>query len=331
VNLRRPLLAVAVATMAAAALAPAAQASSTSFYFDVATGATAQAEVYSSFAFTRLEVARNGIPTGTPATTSKVTLSDLVDGDVATLYNGGSVVATAVYKGLPTVGDDACIGHSTFAARRGLNTEIVDAGGYVAGSEDAIDSFWTSDENAVVSLKRPLASGDVAYVSTYSSAGDVATYSSRTRTVMPCYEKPTRTPPADPPPPNQPPVTPPELTVTTAQMLQMVKGALSAAGASLRERTTRSLARSSTVALPFAFPEPGRVDITLVAKNKVIGTGAKTSVMNGKAILTVQLTTAGRALLKRSKKLKVTIKGAFAASRSGAEASRASLTVTVKR
>jgi hypothetical protein len=331
VNLRRFALTVAAATLATAAVAPAAHAASTRFYFDAVTGNGAQAEAFSSAPSTRLEVTRGGTPTGSTQTASKVTLNDLVTGDVATLYNGSAIVATAIYKGLPTIGDDACIGHSTFLVRREANAGIVEAGGFDIATQIDIESFWTSEEAAVVSLKRPLAAGDMTYIQTYTSESGVETYSSRARQALPCYDVPTRTPPTDPPPPNVPTVTPPELTPTTAQMLAMLKGSLSVSGANLKGRTTRSLARSSTVALPFAFPEPGRVDLQLVAKNKVIGTGAKTSVVNGKAIITVSLTNAGRKLLKRSNKLKVTVKGAFAASRNGAETSRASLSVTMKR
>ncbi|HEY6889038.1 MAG TPA: hypothetical protein VI300_14700 [Solirubrobacter sp.] len=331
-NLRRLVLTAAAATLATAAVAPAAHAASTRFYFDVVTGNGAQAEVFSSAPFTRLEVTRNGAPTGSPTTASKVTLAGLVAGDVATIYNGNTVVATAVYQDQPTIGDDACVGKSTFLARRAANAEIVEAGGYDIATQNDIDSFWTSEEAAVVSLKRPLASSDMAYVQTYTydTPTGIEIYNSRARQVLPCPSDPTRTPPTDPPPPNVPTVTPPELTPTSAQMLAMLKGSLSVSGANLKGRTTRSLARSSTVALPFAFPEPGRVDLQLVAKNTVIGTGAKSSVVNGKAIVTVSLTNAGRKLLKRSKKLKVTLKGAFAASRNGAETSRASLSVTMK-
>lgn len=330
-KLLRYALSATAATIAAAALAPAAQAATTRFSFDVVAGSGSQAEVSSSAGYTRLELARNGTPVGSAVSASKVTLPELVAGDVATLYNGSTVVATAQYKGLPTLGDDACIGHSTFLARRESTATITDAGGYDSASGDEIDSFWTTEEAAIVSLKRPLAATDMAYVRTYSSAGDVSVYSTRTRQAMPCYDVPTRTPPTDPPPPNVPTVAPPELTPTAAQMLAMVKGSLSVSGSSLRTRTTRKLARSSTVALPFAFPEPGRVDLQLVAKHQVIGTGAKTSAVNGKAIVTVTLTAAGRKLLKRSKKLKITVKGAFAATRNGAETSRASLSVTIKR
>jgi hypothetical protein len=330
VNLRRLALTVAAATLATAAVAPAAHAASSRFYFDVITGNGAQAEAFSSAPSTRLEVTRGGAPTGSPTTASKVTLPDLVAGDVATLYNGSSVVATATYQGQPTIGDDACVGHSTFLAHRAADAAIVEAGGFDTATQTEIDSFWTSEENAVVSLKRPLAAGDMAFVQTYTAESGIEIYSSRARQVLPCYDVPTRTPPTDPPPPNVPTVTPPELTPTSAQMLAMLKGSLSVSLANLKTRKTRSLARSSTVALPFAFPEPGRVDLQLVAKNKVIGSGTKSSVVNGKAIVTVSLTNAGRKLLKRSKKLKVTVKGAFAASRNGAETSRASLSVTMK-
>jgi hypothetical protein len=109
----------------------------------------------------------------------------------------------------------------------------------------------------------------------------------------------------------------------------MVKGSLSASMSSLRTRTTRNLARFSAVTLPFAFPEPGRVDVQLLAKGKVIGTGTKTSATNGKVFLAVKLTPQGRTLLKRSKRLKVTLTAAFAASRAGADPQRASATVTL--
>ena len=329
-NLCRLTLSVAALTLATVAVAPAAQAATTRFYFDAAPGNGSQAEAVTSAAYTRLEVVRNGTPIGSAVSAGTVALPDLAAGDVATLYNGSSVVATALYKGLPTIGDDACIGHSTFLIRRDSAAQIIDAGGYDAATEYAIDSFWTNEEAATVSLKRALAPTDMAYVTTLAAQGDVSIYSSRTRQVLPCYEVPTRTPPTDPPPPNVPTVTPPELTPTAGQMQAMVRGSLSAATTSLRTRTTRSLARSRTVAVPFAFPEAGRIDLELVAKNQVIGTGTKSSAVNGKAIVTVSLTPDGRKLLKRSKKLKLTVKGTFAATRNGAATSRASRSVTIK-
>jgi hypothetical protein len=144
---------------------------------------------------------------------------------------------------------------------------------------------------------------------------------------IPCWydRQPNHTETTQPPPPvNQVTIAPAELVPTDKQMLQMVKGSLSASGSSLRSHTTRGLARSGTVALLFAFPEPGSVDLQLLAKHKVIGTGMKTSATNGKAIFTLRLTTQGRALLKRSKKLTVTMNATFAPSRAGAGPQRAS-------
>jgi hypothetical protein len=332
VNLRRAILAAATATMATAAFAPAAHAW-TQFSFSTQNGAAALVEADATTVHTRLEVVR-GTTMLAQSTGDSVGVATLQPGDVANLYSGDALVATGTYNGLPTV-TNVCVGHSAFSAARGAAATIVDAGAYrtLAGSVDWVAATWTEDANAVITLERPLAAGDVAYVTTAVTDGSTEVRSSRGEPAVPCWYDPPpegnpTTPP--PPPPSQPTTPPSELIPTAAQMLAMVKGSLSVSGSSLKTRTTRRLARSSTVALPFAFPEPGRVDLQLLAKNKVIGTGAKTSVVNGKAIVTVSLTTAGRKLLKRSKKLKVTVKGAFAASRNGAETSRASLSVTMK-
>ena len=115
-------------------------------------------------------------------------------------------------------------------------------------------------------------------------------------------------------------------------MAQVVKGARQAAGASLRGRTTRKLARSKHDRAAVRVPGGGTRRPRAGRQDKVIGTGAKTSAVNGKVVRHGSACTpAGRKLLKRSKKLKVTVKGAFAASRDGAQTTRASSTVTLKR
>jgi hypothetical protein len=329
VNFRRVALATAAATMAAAALAPSAHAW-TRFSFATEGGAAAQVEVDAPMAHTRLEIAR-GAAVVAQSTTDSVSVVGLQAGDVARLYDGTALVASGTYDGLPEV-SNVCVGHTAFSATRATSAEVVDAGAYwsFAGSIEWVDATWTADASAVVSLERPLALGDMVYVKTAASDGATEIRSSRGEPALSCWydPPPERTPPSGPPP-NQPTIAPPELTPTSAQMLQMVRGSLSASGSSLRARTTRSLARFSAVAIPFAFPEPGRVDLELVAKNKVIGTGAKTSAMNGKEILTVKLTTAGRALLKRSKKLRITLRATFTPSRAGARPQRASVKVTL--
>ena len=316
--------------MAAAALAPSAHAW-TRFSFATEGGAAAQVEVDAPVAHTRLEIAR-GAAVLAQSTTDSVSVVGLQAGDVAGLYDGTELVASGTYDGLPEVAN-VCVGYTAFSATRATSAEIVDAGGYwsFAGSIEWVAATWTADVSAVVSLERPLALGDMVYVKTAASDGATEIHSSRGQPALPCWydRPPERTPPSGPPPPNQPTIAASELTPTSAQMLQMVKGSLSASGSSLRARTTRSLARFSAVAIPFAFPEPGRLDLELVAKNKVIGTGAKTSAMNGKEILTVKLTTAGRTLSKRSKKLKITLRATFTPSRAGARPQRASVNVTL--
>jgi hypothetical protein len=331
VNPLRFALTAAAAALATAAVVPAAQAATTSVSFDVAQDFSATVELTSALAHTRFEVTRNGAVRGS-STGTQLSLGGLSTGDQVTLYNGTTAVATVVYDGLPSIADTACVGYSTYGARRAANTTIIDAGAYDANG-DELASFWTTDVNAVISLKRPLEATDVTYVRTVTTSdGETTVTSERRRWARKCDEPQdgTTTTPPPPPPPTQT-VAPPELTPSAGQLAQAVKGSLSATGASLRERTTRRLARLNAVALPFAFPEPGHVELQLVANKRVIGSGTKTSTVNGKVILTVQLTTAGRKLLKRSKKLKVTVKGAFTPARNGGTTSRASSTVTLRR
>ncbi|MDA0164328.1 hypothetical protein OM076_28920 [Solirubrobacter ginsenosidimutans] len=332
-NRRRAILAAAAATLATAAFAPAAHAW-TEFSFSSQSGTTALVEVDATAAHNRLEVVRGATLLAQSAGDTVSISDDLHAGDVANLYSGNALVATGTYDGLPKP-TNVCIGHTAFSAARAQNATIFDAGAYrpVAGSVEWVAATWTADADAVVTLRRPLVAGDTVYVTTSVTDGTAEVRSSRGEPAIRCwYDPPTdgTPPPPPPPPPTQATIPPSELIPTNAQMLAMVKGSLSVSGSSLKSRTTRRLARSSSVALPFAFPEPGRVDLQLVAKHKVIGTGTKTSAINGKAIITVTLTSAGRKLLKRSKKLKVTVNGIFAASRTGAELSRASLSVTMK-
>jgi hypothetical protein len=330
VNLRRFVLAAAAATLATAVIAPAAHAG-TNVDFVVKQGEWATVDVDSTLTHTRYDVIRSGTLVGSAPAGHELSVDALVAKDVVMLYNGNTLVATIAYDGLPIIGDDACIGHTSFAARRSANAEITAAGADDDQYLDDETATWTADENAVVTLSRPLGSSDVAYVQTFAIDGATTIYSARIKAMQLCYEKPVRQPPVDTPPQTQPPVTQPELTPSPAQVTQAVRGSLSATGSSLRTRTTRRLARASAVALPFAFREPGRVELQLVAKGQVIGSGTKTSAVNGRVLLSVQLTPAGRKLLKRSKKLKVTVKGAFTPARNGAATSRASSSVTLKR
>lgn len=323
------IITAAAATLATAAFVPAAHAATTDVSFDVLEGSSATVELNYGPAHTRLDIVRKGTVVGS-STGWSVTLGTLVGGDVLTIYDGADVVGTVVYDGLPKIGESACIGKSAFGVWRGLDAEIVDAGAYDPDA-GTLASFWTTDVNALVSFKQPLAANHIAYVATESYTGQAIIYSSRRKPITLCDQPVPLTPIVAPPPGVPAPVVPSELIPTAAELTQAVKASLSATGASLRTRSTRKVARSSSVSLPFAFPEAGRVDLQLVAKNQVIGSASKTSVVNGKFVLAVQLTPAGRKLIKRSKKVKITVKAAFTPARTGAATSHASSTVTLKR
>jgi hypothetical protein len=325
---RYALLVAASAAISTAAFAPAAHA--TTFSFGVQTGMPAQVKVTAAPSHTRLELTRGATVFG-QFQLGALAVNDLQAGDVATVYNGAAMVASAQYDGLPTIGDDACIGHSTFLATRAANASIIDAGAYNAlgGSVTWLDSFWTREATATVSVERPLDTGDVAYVETFTRDGSGnEIHSARGKQVMPCYAEPPRRPPTSTAPLEQV-IAPTPVTPTSAQALQAVKAALSATGSKLRTFTARQLSRMSTATLPFAFPEPGAVDLQLVAKDQVVGTGTRAAAGNGRSTVTVALTAAGRKLLKRSKRLKVTLKGTFTPSRAGAAPQRASVKLTL--
>jgi hypothetical protein len=189
---------------------------------------------------------------------------------------------------------------------------------------------WTWAEAFSVSLERPLASGDVAYVATATTVGTTEVVSFRGLQVLPCPDfgrgGGDSSAPAGVPTPVVSPAAP-----TAAEILLAVRAAVSASRSSLKPFTVRALARRPVVELPFAFPEAGTAGLELLAKDKVIGTGTKTVTVNGKANVSLKLTDAGRKLLKRSKKLKVTLRGTFASSRAGAGPQRASMSVTLRR
>jgi hypothetical protein len=328
VNLRRLILLTAAAALA---IAPAAHAATTSVSFDFMEGTGATVELDYAPHHTRFDLTRGGVLIAN-STTAELSAGALYAGDVVTVYDGATVVATATYDGLPTIGESACIGRSSFGAQRGKAAVVTAAGAYNYEFGE-VDSFFTSEETALVSVKRPLMAGDVAYAQTYANDGATAIHSLRRKQVKLCGDAGPSTQIVPPPPgPVPPPAPPVELVPTGAEMAQMMRGSLSAAGSSLRTRTTRRLAKANSVTLPFAFPEPGKVELQLVIGKLVVATAAKSSAVNGKAFLTLPVSAQGRKRFKQTKKkLKVTITAAFTPARTGAETSRASSTVTLKR
>ena len=326
--LTRTALVAAAATMAAAAFAPAAQAWTTQFTFATQTGSAARVEVV-AYDFTRLELMREGVAI-------KQSSADFLEidlfkaGDVANLYDGDVLVASATYDGLPSIGDGACLGRGAFPAKRAANAQVIDAGAYqmFAGSPRRLGSIWTWDESFAVTLERPLAVGDVAYLKTEATVGSTEIISFRGQQVLQCPDfgrRPPGTPGEAAPAPATSPAAP-----SSTQVLVAVRASVSASRTGLKALSPRAASRRATITLPFAFPEPGTVSLELLAKNRVIGTGTKTLRVNGKANVAVKLSRSGRALLKRSKQLKVTLRGTFTPSRAGAGPQRASMSVTLR-
>jgi hypothetical protein len=327
----RGLLILAAATTAAAAFAPAAHAYSASFTFATQTGAGAQVDFDGPFVATRLAIERGGVEIIDEAG-EQLTLGTLKAGDVARAYASNGTSVTATYDGKPAIATDACVGRSSFTAVRTAGADVVDAGAFrpLPGGAAPVLADWTQDESFVVTLERPLAVGDVAYAETEVLQGAILIRSYRGAPVPPCMEY---APPPKPPvgPPGPVPQTPSPLTPTAAEAQQALRASLSASGSGLRPLTPAKLARKSTLTLPFAFPEPGTIELRLTAKGKLLGTASKTSPVNGKVATTLRLTSAGRALLKRSKRnLKVTLDGTFTPSRAGAAPQRAGASLTLR-
>ena len=96
-----------------------------------------------------------------------------------------------------------------------------------------------------------------------------------------------------------------------------------------------TLARKSRFTLSFNAPAKGTVKLRLTAKAKkktvVVGSGSRSVAAAGTTKVTVKLTKAGRTLLKRSKRLKVTLAGSFTPVGAGAKPIERTTSVTLKK
>jgi hypothetical protein len=332
---------VAVTAVAAGAAPAAALAYSTGFRFTQDEDGTANisAEVAPSGPPTahHLELVRGGVviatsPAGPPSSFASLDAANLLAGDIARFYDDGAVRAIASYDGLPAISADACAGRTAFSGTRSSDQVLVKAGAFTPNSGYGVDNraIFTSGNPFTVTLTRPLAVRDVAFAVTQGlqSSGDVGVESQRYVNVGAC-------PPA-PVPPVQPGGS--SAAPTDAQVLAKLKTALAAAARRLKAQTTAKLARRRSIALPFAFSEPGTVKLTISApstkknaKAVTVGSGAKTAATAGTIPVTVRLTAAGRKLLKRARKLTLTLKGTFAPARAGAKTQAASTRATLKR
>jgi hypothetical protein len=258
-------------------------------------------------------------------------LANLLPGDIARFYDGSAVRAIASYDGLPAISADACAGRQAFTATRSADHVVYRAGAYTPSSGYGVDNraIFTSGNPFTVTLTRPLAAGDIAYAVTQGlqSSGNVGVEFQRYVNVGAC-----------------PPVLAPSGAVpvsskapTDAEVLAKLKSSLAAMASRLKAQKTTRLARRKSVALPFAFSEPGTLRLVLRAsagksvKVVTVGTGAKTATAAGNATVILKLTSAGRKLFRRARKLALTLKGTFQPSRAAAKAQTATARIALKR
>jgi hypothetical protein len=258
--------------------------------------------------------------------TGTVEVPELQAGDTArVLGEGGAVRGSATYDGTPAILGDACIGSTSFRAARSAPGFEFEAGAGVLideGYGTGIDSTVGEGSPAVVTLSRPLAAGDGVYVAGSALSGEVVVSTAQVVAAKDCTT-------ATPPKPGQDQPKDPDAP-KTGDGPQRATLSVAAAAARLKRLGLARLGRSRAFALPVAFTQPGAATFKLLARGKVIGKGTRSATAGDRRV-TVTLTRAGRKLLKRATRLKLTLKGTFTPSRAGEAPQRASVSVTLRR
>jgi hypothetical protein len=322
--------ALAGAVASAAFATPAAAAD---FSFVVEAGRPAKVKVADTLNLLKLELWRDGAAALT-TTGDTLLATPLLAGDtVVASYGDGSgddveFLERATYDGLPSIAT-VCAGATSFAVTTAPGAVSGVAGATVAapGAWTDVPATWAVGTPAAV-LPAPVAAGSLVYAVTEGQVDDDRIRSSRSVAVKDCAPP---TPPTAPVAPTRvAPVAPQvSLTVTPAQLQQAVKASVGLAGASLKARSARSLARAKTVAVPFAFVEAGSVTLELRVKGKVLGTATRTQAVNGRATLTVPLGAAARKRIKRGATLNV--RAVFTPARDAAAPQAAAVNVKLRR
>ncbi|MDA0164327.1 hypothetical protein OM076_28915 [Solirubrobacter ginsenosidimutans] len=271
-------------------------------------------------AASRLELVRDGVVIAS-SDEGVISVDALEVGDVARAYAGDTPAGSATYDGTPVL-SDVCVGSAAFTATRAPAAAFEFAGAFSDNALDPVTGTWDSNPTARITLDRPLADGDMAMVAVGNDRLDPPVFSMRMEPAVACTGAPTKpkpTPTGTPTPApgaNGEPKAPAHKPAFAATV--------HAAGAALARR---KLAHRAHVSLPFAFPEPGKVQLRIVAHGRTIAVGSRTAA--GTAKVTLKLSAAGRRLLQRSPHLKVTLKAVFTPSRAGAAPQRASTKVTL--
>ena len=269
---------------------------------------------------TRLDLVRDGVVIAS-SDEGVISIDKLEVGDVARAYAGDTPAGSAIYDGTPVL-SGVCLGSSVFTATRAPAATFAFAGAFSDNALDPVAGTWDGNATARITLDRALADGDVAMVAVERDDLDPPVFSMRMEPAVDCTgtptkPKPTPTPTATPTPGTNPEPRSPGAKPTFA-------ATVSATGTALAHL---KLAHRAHLSLPFAFPEPGKVALRIVAHGRTIAVGSRSAA--GTANVTLKLSPAGRRLLQRTPHLKVTLKAVFTPSRAGAAPQRASTKVTL--
>ncbi|MDA0179591.1 hypothetical protein OJ997_04730 [Solirubrobacter phytolaccae] len=296
------------------------------------------------FAKTRIEYTRGGrvlassVSGSSPyAFYNELRLGALVSGDVLNLYRNGSFSGAFTYTGPPSIGADACAGRTSFTVTGDEGARIEDAGSYFAdvpGSRG--EARFTNGNPATITLARPLSSGETVYAETVRSSAwnegsKVFVHSYGVKTIGACAAPEV---PAEPQPPVTTPTPTPEASPDSRRpdAGREFQQAIGRTGAQLGAFTPAKLARKGKLTLAVDVPAAGTTKLRLTTKAKgrtvVLGSGTAVSRSGQTTKVTLKLTADARALLKRSKRLKVTLKGTFIG---GGRTTTQTTSVTLKR
>jgi hypothetical protein len=288
----------------------------------------------------RLDIVRNGAVIATDGRSGQyawadIRLANLWTGDVANVYENGGLQGSVSYDGLPSIGTDACAGHSSFTGTRSAGATVYQASSFAKQDPyQETRSIWTSGNPFTVSLQTPLAAGDIAIVATQQTFPALNVSSTLETTVGACPVPPASVPITQASPP---PVRDGTVQGPSEQQIHAFNTALTKLRTRVRSLDPAAVARRHTLKLAYTFGEPGtvRVDLTVPGKKKsskpvVIGSGSASASSAGAHTVTLKLTAAGRKLLARAQKLALTVQAAFTPRGNGIELD-GGRTVTLKR
>lgn len=255
---------------------------------------------------------------------SELTVPSLFPGETISVRRDGAAYGTLTFTGRPTPLAGACAGSTSFEVDldpgtrlRGVDAFSPEQTDYDTIRHDAAFG-WVSvfGGRSYAQFNRPLRLGETASITAEGAIpwrGDVMrAIATREFTVGPC-------PPAVP-------VDEPAPSATAS---------LRATRTQLAKLDPSKLARKPRASLKVAVSGAGTVKLRLTTKQRkkvvTLGSGATTAKRAGTVAVSLKLTKAGRDLLRRSKRLKVTLSSTFTAAVPGAKASAQQISVTLKR